>query len=190
MPCLVDQIKEHTVQQVAALKTEVELAQAALKEEAKQTAAELKKEQETFEEKATKENANNTTGLFELAGIASDLLDAVFELAGLVSELKEMKGEDEEMVKLYLIAIKNGEMTIEEVPVLWRSRVQAELDKELEEDLEEPEESENPEEKFPEESENPGEKTEEDTILGGDAGDIEESENFPTLYRDNTSLLS
>lgn len=32
------------------------------------------------------------------------------------------------MVKLYLNAIKNG-MAIEDVPTLWRSRVQAELDK-------------------------------------------------------------
>lgn len=35
------------------------------------------------------------------------------------------------MVKFYLRKIKAGEMTIDEVPSLWRAKVQAELDKEV-----------------------------------------------------------
>lgn len=34
------------------------------------------------------------------------------------------------MVKLYLKKIKNNEMTIEDVPALWRNKVEKELEKE------------------------------------------------------------
>lgn len=36
------------------------------------------------------------------------------------------------MVKLYLKKIKNNEMTIEDVPSLWREKVRQELEKDLE----------------------------------------------------------
>ena len=35
------------------------------------------------------------------------------------------------MVKLYVKKIKAGEMTIDDVPILWRTSVQAELEKEI-----------------------------------------------------------
>lgn len=37
------------------------------------------------------------------------------------------------MVNFYLRKIRNNEMTVDEVPKLWRAKVQAELDKEVNE---------------------------------------------------------
>ena len=70
-------------------------------------------------------------GMMDIANIVSSHEEAIADLADIVSTLSDtttvQRGEN--MVKFYVRKITNGDITIDDVPHLWKKRVEEELEK-------------------------------------------------------------